>query len=922
VTFTLTGFNVVKRQGIELTANFSADVNADMKVGQLEETITVSGQTPIVDTRNVVDSKTMTSTIIDALPTARTFQSLSVLVPGVQAFAVGGTSGQDVGGSGAESWTTMSIHGSSRLAMPLLFDSMPYTHLAETGGGYRTEFVLNTGAVQELSIVVGGKDAESDVSGVTVNSIPKSGSNTLHGMLFGNYSNHNLQANNLTASVQAQGLTAVNSTLKVWDVNPTLGGPIVQDRLWFFTAYRHWGETNTVAGMYNNLNPLGFTYVPDLQNQAIHDQWDWSAIARATWQISPKNKVNVHYDRQQRASDPAGSATVSPEAGTGHINDPQYFTQVTWSSPISNRLLLEAGVTDYRTDWYGQPATPSQAGIYPAVELSRNLTIRAPASSLYTFATQRNIRFSATYVTGSHAFKIGFQDMWGDRNWITDSPPGEIVLQLLNGKPTAVQEFTRPLPDHEGLKAKAALFGQDQWTIKRVTLNLGVRFDYQNAYVPAQSLAATTFVAARQYDAAQNVPDWKDLSPRIGGSWDLFGTGKTAVKGSVSRYVAADATGFASRNNPVNTSVNSATRTWADANGDFTPNCDLSNPATNGECGALSAANFGKPNIVTRYADNVIHGFGSRGFDWEINTSIQHELRQGFAVEATYARHWFSNLLVVANQAVSPLDFTTYCIAAPVNAQLPGGGGNQICGMYDVNPNKFGQIDNLVTFASDYGTERDVYTGVDLNASARLARGVQVSGGVNIGHEVWDNCALAMLPNVLNQSANAIPQIPGVFANNTSGTPLPARAGFCHVAPPYQAQVKGFITYPLPLWNLRTSATFQSLPGPEITAQYVATNAVIAPSLGRNLAAGSGGTATIDLMPFGTSYGERLNQIDFRLTKAIRIGQAHVDAAMDIYNLLNSSTVLSINTRYGPSWLAPTQILPGRMFKFGAQLNF
>jgi hypothetical protein len=142
------------------------------------------------------------------------------------------------------------------------------------------------------------------------------------------------------------------------------------------------------------------------------------------------------------------------------------------------------------------------------------------------------------------------------------------------------------------------------------------------------------------------------------------------------------------------------------------------------------------------------------------------------------------------------------------------------------------------------------------------------------------------------------------------------------VSPPYQAQVKAFITYPLPLWNLRTSATFQSLPGPEITAQYVAPNAVIAPSLGRNLAAGSGGTATIDLIPFGTLYGERLYQTDFRLAKTIRIGRTHVDAAMDVYNLLNASTVLSYNTRYGPSWLAPTQILPGRMFKFGGQLNF
>ena len=175
-----------------------------------------------------------------------------------------GGSGQDVGGSVGESWTTMSIHGSSRLAMPLLFDGMSYTHLSETGGGYRTEFVINSGAVQEMSVTVGGKSAESDVSGVTVNSIPKSGSNIFSGSLFGNYTNNDLQTDNLTAALRARGLTNVNKQLKVWDFNPTFGGPIAKDRLWFFSAYRHWGEKNTIAGMYYNLNPTGFSYVPDL----------------------------------------------------------------------------------------------------------------------------------------------------------------------------------------------------------------------------------------------------------------------------------------------------------------------------------------------------------------------------------------------------------------------------------------------------------------------------------------------------------------------------------------------------------------------------------------------------------------------------------------------------------------------------------
>jgi hypothetical protein len=542
------------------------------------------------------------------------------------------------------------------------------------------------------------------------------------------------------------------------------------------------------------------------------------------------------------------------------------------------------------------------------------MTIRAPTTMYNTFHAQRNVRFSASYVTGSHAVRVGFQDMWGHRNWIADTP-GEIQLRLLNGAPNSIQEFARPLPDYEALRAKLAVYAQDQWTITRLTLNLGLRFDYHNAYVPAQNLAANQFVAARAYDAVNDVPNWRDLSPRIGGSWDAFGTGKTAFKASISRYVAADATGFASRNNPVNTSVNTATRTWGDTNGDFTPDCDLSNTVANGECGALSPTNFGKPNIVTRYADDVIHGFGKRGWDWEISAGVQHELRPGVAAEATYVRHWFGNFIVVDNQAVSPSDFSSYCISAPVDTRLPGGGGNQICGMYDVNPNKFGQLANVVSPAANYGKQSDVYTGADFSVSARLPRSMVVSGGFNVGHEVTDNCYLTALPNVTNQSGNAVPQIPGVLTQA-------ARAGFCRVAPPLQAQVKAFATYPLPWWGIRTSAVYQSVPGPEIVASYVATNAIIAPTLGRNLSAGAGGTATIDLIPSGTVYGGRLHQVDFRLAKTVKLRRMRVDPSVDVYNLFNRSPILGVNTRYGPSWLTPTQILPGRLIKFGAQLNF
>ena len=133
--------------------------------------------------------------------------------------------------------------------------------------------------------------------------------------------------------------------------------------------------------------------------------------------------------------------------------------------------------------------------------------------------------------------------------------------------------------------------------------------------------------------------------------------------------------------------------------------------------------------------------------------------------------------------------------------------------------------------------------------------------------------------------------------------------------------MKLLAVYPLPWWGLQASATFQSLPGPEITAIYSATNAEIAPSLGRNLA-GEQTTANISLIPDGTQFGDRLNQVDARLTKTFRVRRGRIQGQFDLYNLFNANPVLAIATRYGPAWLTPTSILAGRTAKFGVQVDF
>ena len=275
---------------------------------------------------------------------------------------------------------------------------------------------------------------------------------------------------------------------------------------------------------------------------------------------------------------------------------------------------------------------------------------------------------------------------------------GDRAYSLRNGSPTSITEWAGEYAYENMIHADVGLFVQDQWTLKRLTVTGGLRYDYLNIGAVAQDLPAGAFVPARHFDATSGQPLWRDFSPRLGFAYDLFGDGKTALKARFGRFVQAQGSGSGGINdsNPVVRSVVSVTRTWGDTNGDYNPDCDLVNPLTNGECGQISDLNFGQNNPnATRYDDELMTGL--RPFNWEYTASVQRQLFSGVSINVGYYRRDFANFTSNDNQFVEPEDFSHYCITAPVDSRLPGGGGNQICGLYDVSPALFGRNQTVVT---------------------------------------------------------------------------------------------------------------------------------------------------------------------------------------------------------------------------------
>jgi hypothetical protein len=850
----------------------------------------------VVDVQSTTQQSVLSRDLLDSLPTGKTIQAYATLTPGI----VIPTTAQDVGGNQGEMAIAMSIHGNRSADMKLLQDGLRFNSMEGTAGGAGRGFYVNAASAQEVSLETSGTSAESETGGIMLNVIPKEGGNRFSGYVFSNFTNGGLQSDNLNQDLQDRGLLVVNSVDKVWDGNFALGGPILQDKLWFYSAWRHYGNYVKIANNFENATPQEWYYTPDLSRQAIRDDVNKSANLRLTWQINQRNKLNLSYEIQDNCVCHTGlNAQVAPEAVVRWRFHPNYLITATWNSPRTSRLLIEAAGAVLNFDWPNllqEGVTPDRISV---LDQALNYRYRAAASGYGNkYTPQANQRFSVSYVTGSHHFKTGTFTQQGYRRHV-NNVNGDVNYRFTNGTPTGVPNlitmYATPLVYTERLNLNFGVFAQDQWTTGRLTLNLGIRWDYVNAEVPEQHLDAGRFVPERNFSEVPCVPCWTDINPRFGASYDLFGNGKTAVKGSIGRYVVGVGVDQARLNNPAVTTVQTATRTWTDLNRNFVPDGDFSDPNINGELGRLSDLGFGQTRVLTRYADEVMQGFGNRGSNWQASVSVQHELRPSVAVNVGYFRTWYGNFRATDNLYTTSADFDPYSITAPLDSRLPGGGGYLVTGLYDVSVAKFGLTDNLVVKSGNFGEQTEVFNGFDFTINARRSQGM-LSGGVSTGKTVTDSCYVVDSPQALR---------------------------FCRQVQPWSmgTQLKLFGVYNLP-WEMQASGTFQNIPGIPIQANYTATSAQIAPSLGRPLSAGAAATVSIPLIEPNTMFEDRINQFDARLTKNIRMSGRRIELMLDVYNVFNASPILSTNNTYGAAWQRPNQILDGRLFKFGAQFTF
>jgi hypothetical protein len=965
VTFTLSGFSTVRREGIELAGAFVATVNGDMKLGGVTETITVSGEAPVVDVTSTRNQQVLSGATISEIPSSRQYSAFTHLIPAIN------VQQNDFSGSNPALYSVFQIHGGRRNEGQVLVDGM--------NGGYQgmgvSGYVPEVGNAQEVVFSLAGGLGEATTGGPQMNIIPKQGGNSFSGSVFISGTGDAFQGSNLTPEIEAQGLTATNSIQQLWDIHPSFGGPIIRDKLWFYGTYRYQASRQNVASMWVNRNagdPTSWTYDPVLEEQAVADgNWN-NGSGRITWQMTPRNKFSIWSSAQYHClyCEGGGDGTglgfgamiTSPEATATNENHPSWLTQLSWTSPYTNRVLLEANAQLGPYFWWGSRQKNSYddtmipvqetAGPYPGINYRAPVGLGAGAWSEHT-GTTNIFQGSVSYITGSHSAKVGgrfhHNKSTFPANFYNNT---QLRYTFTNGIPNQVLAYAEHASEQDQQQTMYAFYAQDRWTVNRLTLQGALRFEHLSDYFAEQRMGPNRMLPSAVIFPAEDGPlNQKDLMPRFGASYDMFGNGKTALKFFMGRYVTTFNTVDEWANfSPAGISrfQSSDQRGWNDftypvgdpRRGDFVADCDFLNPAENGECG-IGNPFFGKALPSNSIDPAFVNGWNTREYSWDLNAGITQELVPRVSLQVDYIRRSWGNLGATVNDAWTAADFDTFHYTVPQDSRLPGGGGYTLT-YRDVKPEKIGQISNRLTFANEVGGAFNNFNGVDVTVNARL-RDVTIQGGTSTGNVVEDSCGVvAENPEyyIFGPWGGT-----GGFLDTFLGGVGQWPQEFCHRETGWKTNIKGLASYTVPKIDVLLSGTFKSLPYPgnefpsvqsqslggQTLGLFLGIPGVDSTDLGRPLASQIP-IQFLNLVHPGESYGDRLTSIDLRLGKILRYGNSRATINFDIYNLFNSNTTEVYQRNYSAptapgavprsTYLDPLQIMSARFFKISGQIDF
>jgi hypothetical protein len=965
VTFTLPGFTTVNREAVQVSGAGVITIGVDMRVGGVQESITVTGETPVVDVQSTRRQQVLDNELVNALPSSRGYGALLNAVPAIQ----GGYMTAQV----TPAMTFFTTHGGRPNEGKVQIDGLD-VGAAFNGGGV-SGFAYDTSNSEELQVTVSGGLGESQTGGPTMNIVPRTGGNNFSGQIFGSTAGEWSQGNNIDDDLRALGINDPATIYKAWDASGSIGGPIKRDRIWFFASGRNYGSHTDILGRFGNANAgnaAAWTYVQDPGLKARNASSTSDIAGRVAAQVTPKNKFTASFNYQptcagssiggdggcrSRGDDwvAAGGAAASPEASTPYNDGTSTITQGTWTSTVTGRLLLEAGASTYTSRWGWMESPGSLTNFTPVTETSNiygvpNFSYRGLDNFFDNNYRTTSWRASASYVTGAHSMKVGYQAAHYRDSTEDFANSTGLTYTFTNGRPISFGWRIAPWQT-ESVTQYYALYAQDQWTRGRMTLQGAIRYDHAWSSFPAGHNGAPqagpfnpTPIA---FPESEGVRGFNDITPRVGFAFDIFGNGRTALKANIGKYLqaAVNQTQYVINNPALDGRngrggprfVTNTTRAWTDGNGNFLPDCDIMNPlaqdnlAGGGDaCGVWANPNFGNAGRATVVNPDVLEGWGTRPYDWQFGVSVQQELFPRVALEVGYNRRWWGNFFVTDNRAVGPADYQPYTVTVPQHESLPDGGGYSFQALLPTTT----AVDNFYTFASDYGDEKRYWHGVDVTLNARLQNGLSLTGGTSTGRGVRDNCDIAAaLPETLFLGTTFQRQDGCDFAEDWITT---FRGSVAYTVPKIDVLVSAIVRFQNTAPGFFTSGDAQpGSSGTSLSANYQIPNTVIQQLAGR-LPAGAfaTGNTNVNVVRAGEIFPEQVRTVDMRFAKILRFGGTRADIGIDLYNLFNTNTATAYNQTFinpafaaNPAtavnpWLRPTQIADARFLRFNATFSY